>query len=477
MELLRIQEPNLQFGNDLHISPTAGIERFSVYDYDHKLHPEKLVIGIVGSETTVRKTKTFLERCSEEIPAKPSKKPNLHTSFCGFSKKSGFNCEFVLDESLSKSIPTTELEEAYKLLNVKDRVTKLVELFLKRIDFIRQTKNPDVIICALPNELLKKTNRIKNKDDEDRIENEKEEEEKEKSWEVDFRRLLKAKAMLLPCHAPLQLVTEKNLESGKSNQDDATMAWNFCTALYYKGNGTPWRLPKTDLHSDTCYVGISFYRSRDKSTIQTSLAQVFNELGKGVILMGGIAETTKEDRTPHLNKDQSVELINKALSAYQIAHEHLPSRIVIHKTSKYNKAELEGFKEGIEKLGIYRTDFVTIRDSNIKIFRSGIYPLLRGTGIKISEKRYLLYTRGSIRYYETYVGKYVPQSLDIIIHEGDSDPLRICSEILSLTKMNWNNTRLDGKYPITIECSRRVGNILKYIPDGTEPQSRYSFYM
>ena len=29
--------------------------------------------------------------------------------------------------------------------------------------------------------------------------------------------------------------------------------------------------------------------------------------------------------------------------------------------------------------------------------------------------------------------------------------------------MNWNNTQFDGKYPITISCARRVGEIMKYL--------------
>lgn len=483
METIRIIEPNLEFGSDLHISPTAGIVEYSTYDINDKLRPEKIVIGIVGSDSSVRKTESFLKRCAKIVPAKTSKQPNLYPEFCGFNKNRGFHSEFVFDETIMKSIPNTELNDAYAISNFRSRIETLVDLYLNRINYIRQTKSPDVIICSLPKELIESTSRTKeDRDDEDLIEKleekeQDEEENEEDDWEIDFRRLLKAKAMLLPCHAPLQLVSEVNLEAGKASQDDATMAWNFCTALYYKANGTPWRLPKTDFLSNTCYVGVSFYKSRDKKTTQTSLAQVFNEFGKGVILMGGKAQKSKIDKSPHLNQEQSIDLINKALSAYKIAHENFPSRVVIHKTSNFHDEELSGFKEGLKKMGITRIDFVTIRDSQIKLFRPGQYPVLRGTGLKLDEKTFILYTRGSVKYYETYAGKYVPQALEIVIYEGDSDPERICSEILSLTKMNWNNTRFDGKYPITVECSRRVGDILKYIPEGTEPQSRYSFYM
>jgi argonaute-like protein implicated in RNA metabolism and viral defense len=53
----------------------------------------------------------------------------------------------------------------------------------------------------------------------------------------------------------------------------------------------------------------------------------------------------------------------------------------------------------------------------------------------------------------------------------------ICQEILSLTKMNWNNTQFDGKFPITISCARKVGQIMKYLAGELEPQINYSYYM
>ncbi len=64
------------------------------------------------------------------------------------------------------------------------------------------------------------------------------------------------------------------------------------------------------------------------------------------------------------------------------------------------------------------------------------------------------------------------------IVEADESPEVLCKEILGLTKMNWNNTQLDGKYPITIACARKVGQIMKYsTQEDPEPQIRYSFYM
>jgi len=49
---------------------------------------------------------------------------------------------------------------------------------------------------------------------------------------------------------------------------------------------------------------------------------------------------------------------------------------------------------------------------------------------------------------------------------------------LALTKMNWNNTQFDRKYPITIACAKKVGEVMKYLTTADpEPQISYGFYM
>ena len=58
-----------------------------------------------------------------------------------------------------------------------------------------------------------------------------------------------------------------------------------------------------------------------------------------------------------------------------------------------------------------------------------------------------------------------------------SEQKNICREILGLTKMNWNSTQFDHKYPITIACARKVGEIMKYLGPNEIPKEAYAFYM
>ena len=277
---------------------------------------------------------------------------------------------------------------------------------------------------------------------------------------------------------PLQLMRELSLESNaKTQQDDATKAWNFCTALYYKANPAtvPWKLITNINRPSICFVGIGFYRSRDRRILNTSLAQIFDELGNGVILRGTPVELSKNDRQPHLTREQAYDLLKTALSEYETALGNSPGRLVMHKSSNYTENELDGFREATEESRIRSTDFVTILDTDIRLFREGIYPPYRGTHIELDAKTHLLYTRGAVKYYRTYPGMYIPQPIEIRVVESDESPGTICQEILGLTKMNWNNTQFDRKYPITIECARKVGEVLKYLDEHAKASDSLQF--
>lgn len=64
------------------------------------------------------------------------------------------------------------------------------------------------------------------------------------------------------------------------------------------------------------------------------------------------------------------------------------------------------------------------------------FPLTRGIVIEIGKDDYILFTKGWIRFFETYPGLRVPTPLEIVEHHGDT-PLKVLfEEILALTKMN-----------------------------------------
>jgi argonaute-like protein implicated in RNA metabolism and viral defense len=188
----------------------------------------------------------------------------------------------------------------------------------------------------------------------------------------------------------------------------------------------------------------------------------------------------KGDRRPHLTGEQSMILLGRAIDDYILSNETHPARLVIHKTSLFTEEEKEGFLYACKERGINRVDLITFLDTTDRAFRFGKYPPLRGTLVSFDEKAHLLYTRGSVPFYKTYSGLYIPQPLEIRIAHSDSSVEKISREILGLTKMNWNSTRFDGKFPITLRCSQKVGEIMKYLKDGYEPKPdviSYGYYM
>jgi len=155
----------------------------------------------------------------------------------------------------------------------------------------------------------------------------------------------------------------------------------------------------------------------------------------------------------------------------------MPARVVVHKSSSFTPAEIAGFDVAARELHIDTVDLVTIVDSKLRLFRRGQYPPYRGTLVSLEDARHVLYTRGSVWFYKTYPGLYIPEPIELRIVRSEQSPTFLANEILGLTKMNWNNTQFDGKYPVTLGCARKVGEVLKYLGDDDKTQSRYSYYM
>lgn len=476
-----IEEPLLQFGTDQHICPKAGIFSSSPYDIN-QVRPEKIAIGIIGKSESIDQILEWINGCRTHIEGKQSKKPlpNLFLNFCGFNPQVGFKSEIVYDDGYIRKINNSEFDKIIKnTTDLEKRIVEIAGLYLAEIKYLSKNKKPDVILCALSEKFItfiQEDQSIKEDDDEASTQTEKDFDDTIISdKEQNFRRYLKAHAMKY--NVPLQLVRDRIVNPTSEMQDPATIAWNFFTALYYKASGTPWALIRRDNSETTCFAGISFFKSRDRKSTQTSIAQIFNELGKGVILRGEEIKVSKNDLVPHMDEKQSYDLISMSLREYYEAVKIYPKRLVIHKTSNFNQDEIYGFTQAAKDANVYQMDLTTIQPARFRLYRNGKYPPLRGTLLQLSDDKHLLYTRGSVPYFETYTGKYIPSPIEVRIYNHDESPDLICDEIFALTKMNWNNTQFDRKFPITIECARNVGEILKYLNPSEPMQLKYSFYM
>lgn len=493
-----LNEPELQFHKDTSPCPRNGISRFGVFDLSRDTRRTELLLGAVGSPQGLEKFEQWLDRCKFfiDVDIDPNAKilhPNLHLPFYGFNEESGFRVRPVFGSNNQKKILPQIITSIIKEHHKSARINAAVDVYFEAAKFLDENRQVDVLVCILPDELFASISTSSGLDadpndegtlftDED-AELMTEEESSDNELEHNFRRQLKALG-IVNLNVPIQIVKESTLDKGKTSkqQIEATRAWNFFTALYYKMRNTiPWKLPVNPTEPPPCFVGLSFYQSRDRKSLRTSLAQVFDERGHGVILRGSevIIDRNTEDRRPYLTGIQANELLERALEKYKFAMDHMPGRLVIHKSSRFRSDELDGFEQAASSRGIDQVDFVTIADSQFRLFRYGQYPPFRGTHFELTSSRHILYTKGSVEYFQTYPGMYVPEPIEIEIVEASQSARAICEEILALTKMNWNNTIFDGKYPITLSCGRKVGEIMRFLEAESDVaiKSHYSYYM
>ncbi len=446
--------------------------------------PKNINVGIVGTSETIEGSTKWIDMCRAGIAAKESNQPFLFSDFPGFTADQNMYSQICTSASVQNAIPSRALKNL-KLLSGAKVVEEAVELFLTEIENI-STKNVQVVLCAPPTsllQLLKPTDRY-----DATAPGQTAASRSGSTSEIpDFHDLLKARAMAFD--KPLQLILPSTYDESKrpfqkrknvqrASQDEATRAWNFHTAMYYKAGGIPWRLLRRSDAYTVCYIGISFYQSADRSRLLTSVAQVFNERGEGMAVRGAAAYVDKDDRQIHLRADDAYSLVDKALKAYETEHHHAPARVVIHKSSVSSDAELDGFLDAAENNKVHSVDILSLYSPGVRLFRVGAYPPLRGTYLTMGEETAILYTKGSVNFFATYPGMYIPQTLGIRFDDVEEGPISLGAEVLALTKMNWNNTQFDGYEPITLVAARKVGSILKYVPDDDRKvKARYSFYM
>ncbi len=478
------QEPELEFGAGRHIDIRFGLMHYGPLDGEYSLAPKLIKIGIIGTPETVEGVHTWLERCQDEIPAKPSRKPNLFPKFPGFNPEASFRSSLLTDQQLQREISPRFFEALRTISDADQIVTEVVEAFFNELRYLTEKANGDVFICALPMELLDLLEQ-RMQINKGRVENNFGEQEDQ--THLDLHHMLKARAMQLKI--PIQIVlpptydeTKRrqqkiHAERARKPQDEATRAWNIHTALYYKAGGIPWRIIREAKQLATCYIGISFYKTLDKARLLTSIAQVFNERGEGVIVRGSAAQISKDDKQPHLQREDAFALLNQALERYRQEHRTLPARVVLHKSSSYSTGEVEGFTEALRNQRVDSIDLIHITHSFTRLFRKGVYPPLRGTFLSLDDRSHILYTRGSIDFFATYPGMYVPRPLSFRCEQTEQTAKFLAQEILALTKMNWNNTQFDGGDPITLRAAYQVGAILKYLGENEAIMPRYSFYM
>lgn len=301
-------------------------------------------------------------------------------------------------------------------------------------------------------------------------------------YELNFHNQLKAR--LLDTGQVLQVVRETTLtpdefEEGtrRSLQDPASVAWNLATTSFYKAGGRPWRV--ADVREGVCYVGLVFKRIENAKGHDNACcgAQMFLNSGEGVVFKGAVGPWFSEaDNSFHLRRDKAKELMSMVISSYEDMHGRPPAELFIHGKTWFEKDEWEGFQSTVPA----ETKLVGIRirrQNEIKLFRYGSRPVLRGTAILVSERRAYLWTTGFTPRLNTYPGRELPNPITVDIVNGKADIRQVLKDLMALTKLNFNNAGFSDGLPVTLRFADLTGEILTAGPTNVAAPLPFRFYI
>ena len=349
-----IPEPQLLFGGKSPCEdPKTGLTGYGPYSKTDATRRPIIRLGIVGPAEAIDRARTLVERMTTAIPHHEKNDAMLHPGFPGVNDQDPFQTQFVTQNVWCKTLSPAGVARIENHPDFTVRIQLLIEDVTREVMALSKLDTPpDVVLIAMTAGLEKRCrvgiaqydreqqqNDDENEEDspadvteeldENTTDEEEDDDEEPVSTARSFRRGLKAACMHL---LPTQLLWHRTLAGTKGVQDLATRAWNLSVALLYKARVIPWRL--ADAIDGSCFVGISFFHAdHQPNTTRTSIAQAFTHTGEGFVLQGDkfTWQPTREERSPHLDKDGAAALMKQVLDVYEEEVHALPQRVIIHK--------------------------------------------------------------------------------------------------------------------------------------------------
>lgn len=491
-------EPQLQFGYGQCLDdPKQGLFLFGPLE---ERRPSSMRVGVVGTPAGIELYKQWVRAITGFIPA--ARPDALHQiGFPGF--EAAFRTPWPLQPAAEIPISTSDIS---KSLRISDRHVGIFEAVSHFEGAIRNKIRMDDVAVDLwfviiPEEVYilgRPQSRIPFAERqliERRIDSriarrlrsqpslfaEDMEEAKIYAYDLDFHNQLKAR--LLDTKAVVQVVRETSLDQSglfskgsRRLQDPATVAWNLTTTSYFKAGGRPWKLHA--VRDGVCYIGIVFKQDAQDPSGSSACcgAQMFLNSGDGLVFKGALGKWQPERREFHLTKEDAADLMRAVLDEYHSENGKWPREIFLHGRTRFSNDEWEGFKsvlpDGVKVVGVRIS-----RSSDLKLFRSGKTPVLRGTTLIVDHRQAYLWSSGYVAALRTYAGREVPNPLSVEITRGDADIDRVCADVLGLTKVNFNACIYGDGLPVTLRFADSVGEILTAGPIGHLPPLPFRHYI
>jgi hypothetical protein len=469
--------------------------------------------GVIGTKDGVRRFKAWSTKIRTFIPIpKPGPRSRAvepqHVPFPGF--REAFHAEWPIEAAHTiENLDGTQIDRLLRIGNRHEAIRSTVDLFVNRLieENNRLEHPPSVWFVVIPEAVYRLGRPRSTVPKSERIQGTvtvspararelaveptlfgiEDEEAELYKYATHFRRQLKAR--LLRDKIVTQIVRETTLtpeEFLKDNgqpirkvEDPATLAWKLGTAAYYKGGGRPWQL--ANVRPGVCYVGLVYKRSELTTETQHACcaAQMFLSDGDGVVFRGALGPWFQTDtRQFHLSRVAARDLIAMVVSEYKRLHDAPPKELFVHARSAFSDEEWNGFSDAVKGSA---TNLVGVQISDaredLKLFRSGAYPVVRGTALCVGRRMAYLWTSGYVARLDTYMGPETPNPISVRILRGECDLNTVLTDVLGLTKINFNSCLHNDRMPVTIRFANAVGDVLMSAPIDSEPRLPFKFYI
>jgi len=489
---LHLEEPQVLAGGRSTFCKWALMD--GPYRSDSTIHVGTIRVSIIGLKSLAQRMAEWMCEWKEPIESLPRSRQSvnkqLFPDFPGSAR--AFGAMFETSATLCRYVTLADVGSLPQ--SPSARLESLVDLFAGKMRSVLEAneEKPDVFLCVIGRDMYDDCHVVEHEGRAHRSQLEANPYQMNLFSDLDafnpanefrpghnFRSYLKKVVMSPGICRPIQIILEDTLDFG-SGQNKATKTWNVCTGVYYKSGQLPWVL--SNLDREACFMGVSHYRSWSEQglVMHTSLAHLFSNGYDSVVSKGRRMSVDKETLVPMIDRAHAESLMDSSLAQYKRTRGRAPSRVVLHKTTLFNKEEVAGYEYILSGAGL-QYDLVTLSKSGLRLLRRGAYPVPRGTFWELSEDRHFLYTKGFVPELGTYPGVHVPAPFMLLRPRGDSAPKQVASEVLALTKLNWNTADYCCGVPITIGFARGVGQVLKEFdsdPKCTyEPAESYRFYM
>lgn len=489
MKVVHLEEPELYFAeNKTCADPQVGLLNYGPHGGVNtgKEQEQRVTAkaGIIGTTRSINAVNAFLGRLAHRISAEETASTEYKgIDFPGLGLSGPLRFEMLVDDNCVLKIDRDFVRKLSQP-DRKDRISQAVSEYCAKLDLLRDAHpKPDIILLPLDDELLTrckdphlKSERIvyqyRDFGDPDSA----------NAPMFDFHDHIKAQAADPKRNFVTQIISPKTMVFSEEKQSAALIAWNFSVGTYYKATGVPWKL--ADINENTCFIGISFYHEiiKGNKAMRASIAQVYMRTGESQVITGRPFEWNQEEkgRYVQLNSSQMAEIVSDSVRIFYDQRRILPERLVVHKSSRFSEEEIKGCLDGAENVD--EIDLVHIsEDVGFRAYHhKHDFPVVRGTLVTHSHEsnEAMLFTSGYVPALASYPGPSAPRPIHLKCQRIDTSIETICTDILGLSKLDWNSSTFYTKLPVTIGVSKKVGDILaEMVLANISPPPSYRYYM